>query len=488
MQKLIKKQKHKIMKLVDALQTKNVVTENGMVTNSTSLNDCVNLFFQIGAMRGQDKTRLINMFVKAYEENSLTAMKILFWARDVRGGAGERQIFKDIIKHLANTRTETMRKNLSLISEYGRWDDLLSLVGTPLETDALALIGYALKNGNGLAAKWMPRPNVNDREKKRQASALRKFLKLTPAAYRKMLSELSKTVEQLMCAKEFDKINYAHVPSRAMSDYMRAFGKRDGERFTAFIESVKKGDVKINAGAVYPYDIIKNLKYGNSDGADVQWNALPNYLENNNEQFLPVVDVSGSMECPAGNNPNVTCMDVSISLGLYISERNEGSFKDSFITFSDRPQLQVLKGSLSERYAQLSRADWQMSTNIEKVFTVILDSAVKNNVPQSEMPTMVLILSDMEFNQGTRGNWDKTAQEIFESKYAEAGYKMPKVVYWNIQSRNDNFPVKFNKEGVGLVSGFSPSLLTSVLSGKDLTPYSMMMEVISSERYAPVTV
>jgi hypothetical protein len=476
------------MKLVDALQTKNTVTENGMVTNSSSLNDCVNLFFQIGAMRGQDKTRLINMFVKAYEENSLTAMRILFWVRDVRGGAGERQIFKDIIKYLANSRTETMRKNLSLISEYGRWDDLLSLVGTPLETDALSLVGCALKNGNGLAAKWMPRPNVNDREKKRQANALRKFLKLTPAAYRKMLSELSKTVEQLMCAKEFDKINYAHVPSRAMSDYMRAFGKRDGERFTAFIESVKKGDVKINAGAVYPYDIIKNLKYGNSDGADVQWNALPNYLENNNEQFLPVVDVSGSMECPAGNNPNVTCMDVSISLGLYISERNEGSFKDSFITFSDRPQLQVLKGSLSERYAQLSRADWQMSTNIEKVFTLILDSAVKNNVPQSEMPTMVLILSDMEFNQGTRGNWDKTSQEIFESKYAEAGYKMPKVVYWNIQSRNDNFPVKFNKEGVGLVSGFSPSLLTSVLSGKDLTPYSMMMEVVSSERYTPVTV
>lgn len=476
------------MKLVDALQTKNTVTENGMVTNSSSLNDCVNLFFQIGAMRGQDKARLVNTFVKAYEENALTAMKILFWARDVRGGAGERQIFKDIVKYLAGSRTESMRKNLGLISEFGRWDDLLALVGTPLETDALALIGYALKNGNGLAAKWMPRPNVNNREKKRQASALRKFLKLTPAAYRKMLAELSNTVEQLMCGNEFGKINYSHVPSRAMSDYMRAFGKRDGERFTAFIESVKKGDVKINAGAVYPYDIVKNLKYGNSNGADAQWNALPNYLENNNEQFLPVVDVSGSMECPAGNNPNVTCMDVAISLGLYISERNEGAFKDSFITFSDRPSLQVLKGSLSERYRQLARADWQMSTNIERVFTTILDSAVSNNVPQSEMPTMVLILSDMEFNQGTRGNWDKSAQEIFESKYAAAGYKMPKIVYWNIQARNNNFPVQFNKEGVGLVSGFSPSLLTSVLSGKDLTPFSMMMEVIGSERYSVVTV
>ena len=476
------------MKLVDALQTKNTVTENGMVTNSSSLNDCVNLFFQIGAMRGQDKTRLVNTFVKAYEENALTAMKILFWARDVRGGAGERQIFKDIVKYLAGSKTESMRKNLGLISEFGRWDDLLSLVGTPLENDALTLISDALKNGDGLAAKWMPRPNVNNREKKRQASALRKFLKLTPATYRKTLAELSSTVEQLMCANEFGKINYSHVPSKAMSDYMRAFGKRDGERFTSFIESVKKGDVKINAGAVYPYDIIKNLKYGSSDGADVQWDALPNYLENNNEQFLPVVDVSGSMECPAGNNPNVTCMDVAISLGLYISERNEGAFKDSFITFSDRPSLQVLKGSLSERYRQLARADWDMSTNIERVFTTILSSAVSNNVPQSEMPTMVLILSDMEFNQGTRGNWDKSAQEIFESKYAEAGYKMPKIVYWNIQARNNNFPVQFNKEGVSLVSGFSPSLLTSVLSGKDLTPFSMMMEVVGSERYSVVTV
>jgi hypothetical protein len=476
------------MKLVDALQTKNTLTENGMVTNSSSLNDCVNLFFQIGAMRGQDKDRLINTFVKAYEEDSLTAMKILFWARDVRGGAGERQIFKDIIVYLAHKRTETMRKNISLISEYGRWDDLLSLVGTPLESEALTVIATALKNGNGLAAKWMPRPNVNNREKKRQASALRKFLKLTPGAYRKMLADLSSTVEQLMCANQFDKINYSHVPSKAMSDYMRAFGRNDGERFTSFIESVKKGDVKINAGAVYPYDIVKNLKYGNSNGADAQWDSLPNYLENNNEQFLPVVDVSGSMECPAGNNANITCMDVAISLGLYISERNEGAFKDTFMTFSTSPQLQVLKGSLSERYRQLESADWAMSTNIEKVFTQILTSAVRNNVPESEMPTMVLILSDMEFNQGTRNGWNKTAQEIIESQYAEAGYKMPKIVYWNIQSRNNNFPVQFNKEGVGLVSGFSPSLLTSVLSGKDLTPYSMMMEVISSERYAPVTV
>lgn len=476
------------MKLVDALQTKNTFTENGMPTNSSSLNDCVNLFFQIGAMRGQETNRLINLFVKAYEEDALTAMRILFWVRDVRGGAGERQIFKDIITHLANNRTDVMRKNIHLISEFGRWDDILCLIGSPLENDVLTLISNELNKGNGLLSKWLPRPNVNNREKKRQANILRKFLKLTPAAYRKMLSESSKTVEQLMCSNRFGDINYSHVPSKAMSSYMTSFTKRDNDRFLDYLESVKKGDVKINAGAVYPYDIVKNLKFGNSKGADAQWDSLPNYLENNNESFLPVVDVSGSMECAAGNNPNITCMDVAISLGLYISERNEGAFKDVFMTFSERPELQVLKGSLSHRYKQLSRADWGMSTNIESVFDKILNSAITNNVPQSEMPSMVLILSDMEFNSGVRGNCDKRAQELFELAYYEAGYKLPKIVYWNIHARNSNFPVQFNENNVALVSGFSPSLLTSLLSGKDLTPYSMMMDIINNERYSIITI
>jgi hypothetical protein len=291
-----------------------------------------------------------------------------------------------------------------------------------------------------------------------------------------------------MCSNRFGDINYSHVPSKAMSSYMTSFTKRDNDRFLDYLESVKKGDVKINAGAVYPYDIVKNLKFGNSKGADAQWDSLPNYLENNNESFLPVVDVSGSMECAAGNNPNITCMDVAISLGLYISERNEGAFKDVFMTFSERPELQVLKGSLSHRYKQLSTSEWGMSTNIESVFDKILNSAITNNVPESEMPSMILILSDMEFNSGVRGNCDKRAQELFELAYSEAGYKLPKIVYWNIHARNSNFPVQFNENNVALVSGFSPSLLTSLLSGKDLTPYSMMMDIINNERYSIITI
>jgi hypothetical protein len=479
------------MSLLKAMQTNNSRTENGMVTNSSSLNHCVDLFFQIGAMRGQDKTRLINAFTKAFGENQLTAMKLLFWARDIRGGAGERQIFKDIIEYLAVNRTEVLGKNLGLITEFGRWDDLLVLIGTPLEKEALALISKGLADKNGLCAKWMPRPNVSNRENKRYASVIRNFLGLTPKEYRKLLAENSNTVEQLMCAKEWSKIEYSKLPSKAMSDLMKAFSKNDFERFQAYLKSVEKGDAKINAGAVYPYDIVKNLKQGNDKGANVQWNALPNYMEGNNEFVLPVVDVSGSMSCPAGGNPSVTCMDVAISLGLYISERNVGPFKDAFVTFSDNPRLQVLNGSLKERYSQLSRADWDMSTNLEAVFRLILNKAKESNVSQDEMPTMVLILSDMEFNSAVsrRGGYSVSAQKMIDEMYADAGYKTPKVVYWNIQSRGDNNkPVHFDTNGTALVSGFSAALLTSLLSGKDMTPYSMMMTVIGSERYDSVTV
>ncbi len=480
--------------LLNAMQTKYSLTENGMSTNSSSLNHCVDLFFQIGAMRGQDKTRLINVFTKAFGENSLTAMRLLFWARDVRGGAGERQIFKDIITYLAANRTETLSKNLHLITEFGRWDDLLVLVGTPLEKQALDLIAKGLAEKNGLCAKWMPRPNVTNREAKRNANALRKHLGLTPKEYRKLLVENSNTVEQLMCAKEWGKIDYSKLPSKAMSDLMKAFSKNDLERFQTYLTSVEKGEAKINAGAVYPYDIVKNLKQGNTKGANVQWDALPNFMEGSAERVLPVVDVSGSMETSAGGSPSVTCMDVAISLGLYISERNAGPFKDAFVTFSESPSLQILKGSLNERYNQLARADWAMSTNLEAVFNLVLSKAKESKVSEAEMPTMILILSDMEFNSATnsyrsRNAWNPTAQEMIREMYEEAGYTMPKIVYWNIQSRGDNNkPVQFDTNGTALVSGFSPALLTNLLGGKDMTPYSMMMSVIDSERYSVVTV
>lgn len=472
--------------LLSALQTKDSLTENGMVTNSTSLNNCVDLFFQIGAMRGQDKKRLINAFTKAFGENPLTAMKLLFWARDIRGGAGERQIFKDIILYLAQNRTESLSKNISLIPEFGRWDDVLVLIGTKLEKDALELINTGFKSNNSLCYKWMPRPNNKNAEKKRQAKAIMLYFGLSPKEYRQLLASKSNTVEQLMCSKNFKSIEYSKLPSKAMSDYMKAFSRNDLERFQEYLKTLEKGETTINVGAIYPYDVVKNLKLGDSTGANLQWVALPNYLEGNAERILPMVDVSGSMESPAGSNKNVTCMDVAVSLGLYISERNDGPFKDAFITFTSRPTLQVLKGSLSERYYQI-KGPVGYDTNLELAFTNLLDKAIASNVKPEEMPTMILVLSDMEFNSSNvRG---LTAQEMIESNYKNAGYEMPKLVYWNIQSRNgNNSPVTFDQKGCCLVSGFSPALLKNLLSGKDLTPISMMMDVINSERYSSVTV
>jgi hypothetical protein len=346
--------------------------------------------------------------------------------------------------------------------------------------DAIDTIVQGLETKNGLCAKWMPRKGVI-------FNSIRKVMGLTPKSLRKTLVVLSKTVEQKMCANEWTKIEYSKVPSLAMARYTKAFSKHDLIGFGVYLESLKKGETKVNAGAVYPYDVIKTLEQGVKDLAIEQWKVLPNFMEGSTERILPVVDVSGSMVSgSAGKNNNLTCMDVAVSLGLYISERNEGSFKDSFITFSERPQLQKLSGNLYDRYTQLRAADWGMSTNLESVFKLILNQSIKHNVPQSEMPTKILILSDMEFNQATGRN--NSAIQMIREEYENSGYQLPGIIFWNIQSRGDNFPVRFDESGTALISGFSPSILKSILGGKELSPVLIMTETIESERYKMIEV
>ena len=466
-------------RLVEALQTEDVRTTNGMVANSTTLNECINLFFSIGAMRGKSVSDLISMFSKAFNEDPRTAMRILFWSRDVRGGAGERKIFRDILSYLVENHPDSVRVNLDLIPEYGRWDDISVLFNTSLEDDAVNLFIEGLGNKNGLCAKWIPR-------KGEIFNKIRRGMKVDPKTLRKTLVSLSNTVEQKMCSKNWGSIEYPKVPSLAISRYGKAFGRNDAERFKDFIESLKKGEVKVNAGAVYPYDILKNISMNhNKDLANEQWKALPNYMEGSDELILPMVDVSGSMMCPAGSNGNVMCLDVAISLGLYISERNEGSFKDMFMTFSSNPSIEKLRGNLSDKFLQLRRASWGMTTNLEAAFKLVLNQAVKFNVPQSEMPSKILILSDMQFNQCTR--WDVSTIEMIDKMYAEAGYTRPGIIFWNLNARNSTFPVKFDQTGTCLVSGFSPSIMTSLLGGDDMTPISIMRKTVDSPRYEAVT-
>ena len=477
------------MNLIDAIQQKDAQTENGMTTNSSSLSHCVNLFFQIGAMRGASKEKLLAKVSKAFNEDPLTTIRIIFWTRDVRGGAGERQIFRDCLTWLCENHRVVLNKNIHLVSEYGRWDDVLTLVGTMnCWESALHLIKIALDNKDGLCAKWMPR-------KGKKANIIRRYLKMSPKRYRKLLVGLTDVVETKMCAKDWSSIEYSKLPSLASSRYQKTFMKNDESRYEDYKQALVDGLTKINASAVYPYDVIKSIKHGGEKVvAQAQWDSLPNYMEGIKERVLPVVDVSGSMDTPAGQNGNVTCMNVSTSLGMYISERNEGVFKNAFITFSSRPQLQLLEGSLADRLSELERADWGMNTDLQATFKLILNQAVKHNVPVSEMPTKVLILSDMEFDTAISGNWDSvsdwnpTAQEMIKGMYEEAGYEMPGIVYWNIQSRQDNIPTRFDETGTALVSGFSPSIMKSILSCEELTPYNMMMETIGSARYEPIKV
>ena len=456
------------------------LTENGMVTNPTTLNKCVDLFFSIGAMRGKSKDTVVSLFNEAYKENPLIASKLLFWSRDVRSGAGERQIFRDIVTHLTTTSPQTVRKNIGLIPEFGRWDDVLVLVGTELEDDMFILIKDSLTNGDALCAEWMPR-------KGDVANRLRRLFRFTPKDYRKMLVSLTNVVESKMCTKDWESIDYSKLPSLASSRYQKSFVKNDTERYDEYKKALIEGTAKVNAGAVYPYDIIKSINQGGDTVvSEKQWESLPNWMEGSNERILPVVDVSGSMSCPAGGNDNLSCMDVAISLGMYISERNEGNFKDAFVTFSNNPQLQYLTGGLKERLNKLRRSDWGMSTDLEAVFNLILNQAKTYNIPQDKMPTKIMILSDMQFNQATRR--DLGSQSMIESMYEVAGYKKPDIIYWNLNARGTNFPVEFNKNGTALVSGFSPSILKPLLSGKNMTPESIMMDTVNDERYNLITI
>jgi hypothetical protein len=471
--------------LVNALRTENTLTMNGMVTNSTSLDATLDLFFVIGAVRRQISTtdgqqRIIAKFEASRNEDPLITKKILFWARDIRGGAGEREVFRVLLRHAAKFYPQDILDNIDLIAEYGRWDDVFCLFNTQLEVNAIDLIVRNLQSKNQLLAKWLPRLGGKVPDKKKHiANKVRLVMNLTPKEYRKMLVELTNVVETPMCAGKFDTINYEHVPSLAMSRYSKAFQAQDTERFETYKEALASGDAKINASAVYPYNIIRNLVDGDSDLATEQWKALPNYMEDSNERVLPLCDVSGSMDTSIGGN--TTAMEVCISLGLYISERNEGAFKNAFITFSEQPELQYLTGDLRSRYTQLNSAEWGMSTNLESAFELILKQAIKHNVDESEMPTCILIMSDMEFNQATRRQ--DTAFEMIKNKYTESGYTLPKIVFWNLNSRHDNVPVKSDKANTALVSGFSPSILKSVLSGNVMDPIQIMLSTINTPRY-----
>ena len=305
---------------------------------------------------------------------------------------------------------------------------------------------------------------------------------MTPKQYRKSLVALTNVVETKMCAQDWDGIEFGKLPSLASARYNKAFAKNATEAYNAYKARLVKGTDKVNASAVYPYDVIKTLRHGGeSVVADAQWASLPNYI--GDASVMPLVDVSGSMCCPVGGNANLQCIDVALSLGLYCADKNKGVFKDTFLTFSAKPKAQVVKGSLSQKMAQMNSSDWGMNTNLHAAFDEILRIAVKGGVADADMPKTLLILSDMQFDQCIR--FDDSAYQMIARKYEQAGYNMPKVVFWNLMAR-DNAPVKFDQKGVALVSGFSPAILKAILANdtEQFTPRGIMLKTIMQDKYA----
>lgn len=473
------------MNFAQAVDTRKVKTDNGMKAYAGTGNEVLNFFSSVGGRRGQGNTPL---FSSALQDNTDLAIRALLWSRDVRGGAGERQTFRDCLNYLAKKDLELCKAVIKKTPEVGRWDDLLCLFGTVAEAHALEQIAQGIKSQNGLCAKWMPRKGAH-------AEKIRNYLGYSPKQYRKTLVTLTQVVEQKMCAKQFDQIELKHVPSLASIRYRNAFTKHIPQKVAQFAKQVETGEVKVNASAVYPHQITKQLLGCFTQNEQVilegQWNNLPNYVPEDSSA-LAIVDVSGSMNCPAGGNSSVTCRDVAVGLGLYLASKNTGAFKDLFLTFSATPEFIKAKGTLKNKVDQTYRAPWGYNTNLEAAFMQILKVAKDGNVSEKDMPKTLIIFSDMQFdaaNNGAHGSkvYNPTARKLVKMLYKEAGYEVPNIVFWNLNDR-ENKAARADDVGAALVSGFSPSLIKPILAGdfdyfNKFTPMNLMKEVLNSDRY-----
>lgn len=449
-------------------------TENEALTFIRSGSSLLDFYAQAGAMRNNQE-KALDLFKKAFSENQLYAIRILFYLRDVRGGQGERELFRNCLEWLGDIHPNIFSNIIKYVSEYGRWDDLFfeneecfKLIKKQIEKD--------LENDNpSLLAKWLPTINASSPSTKEKAKLIAKSLGMDEIEYRKKIREIRKkikVVEEKMSSNEWDKIDYSSVPSRASMIYKNAFRKHDEERYEDFIDKAEKGEKKINASTLYPYEIYDRVEIDYSKTLEALWNQLPDYTQGKNA--LVVADVSGSM--------NGRPMSVSVSLALYFAERNKGQFKDYFITFSRNPRLQKVQGTkLIDRMNSIERADWDGNTDIEAVFKMILDTANKNNVSSEQMPETIYIISDMEFDC-VDGIEDKTIFEDMKEKYYNSGYKIPNIVFWNVDARSgNNLPVQTGETGVAMVSGFSPVIFKIAIENK--TPEQVMLDTINSERY-----
>ena len=488
-------------------------TENGAFAyDSTAQGALLDLFSQIGALRPRTEREIESKFAAAFREDKLLATKMLFYAGDIRqGGLGERRTFRICLRWLADNYPEIVNKNIELIPYFNRFDSWFVLCGTKCEklmwenvakTLAADMKAYNASVGTkhvpiSLLAKWMPSENTSSEKTRQMAVKAQRALQLTPRKYRKMLSALRKHInvtERLMSAGEWAKIDYAKVPSYAMHNYGSAFAKHDYERFNAYLQSVKKGEVKINASVLYPYDLVEKYinirEVGTYCGdcyvarnenavVEAQWKAMPNYI-NEGLNIVAMADVSGSMR----GRP----MASSIGLAIYLAQHNIGAYRNQYMTFTDNPHFVNLREgcSLLEAVQKTASADVGYSTNLMKAMDEILRVAVVNRVSESELPKAMLVLSDNEIDCYFRpsANWD--FMDTLEAKFRAAGYRhCPKLIMWNINARHDTF--LSNREDVVLVSGQSASTFKNLVRALNgMTAYEYMVSILNGKAYEKI--
>ena len=488
------------------------VTEKGAIGYKSTNSALVDLNFKVSSLRQASEDKIEALFDNAFNESKEYALKWLFFARDVREGLGERRLFRICYRRLAELDIDLFYKNLKNISEYGRWDDLVALININDTIDHYIIeiiesqLKKDLKNFDqgkpiSLLAKWLPSENASSVSTKIAAKRIRRLLDLSPRKYRLLLSKLrehSKVVEVQMCNNDWNNIDYERVPSLANLRYKNAFLRHDETRRTQYLASVKKGTSKMNMSVATPVDVVSRYMQTRmwsrslrdfDETLELAWKNLKDIMV---EDTLVVADGSGSMTISVGGN--TTALDVANALAIYTSEHNSGVYKDKYITFSNKPQFvdfsdkKTLRGKLeiALKHNECS------NTNIEAVFDLILGVGIENKVPKEEMVGNILIISDMEFDLAQRA-WRSNSfltQPLFaeiKARYNSAGYDLPRLVFWNVNSRTGAIPLTENELGVALLSGFSQNVLKMAMSSK-YDPYEVLIETLDSPRYDPIKV
>ena len=480
-------------------ESKKTYTENGALALNTTGDALLDLFGTIGSLRNADKNRIHSLFAEAYKESPLLATKCLFYARDIRGGLGERETFRKLINYAAKYHQEALRKNIPLIPEYGRWDDLYSLVDTPLEENMWKyvkfqfnadLVSMAAGASVSLMAKWLKAPDVSSKQSCALGRLTARKLGYDEKSYKRALRKLRaylNIVERDMSQNRWNEIEYSTVPSRASMLYRNAFFRHDEEGFRQFLDAVTKGETKINASTLYPYDIIERYvnnhwwnfnRITHDDVLEAQWKALPEYVEKGANAIV-IADTSGSMD----GRPLAS----ALGLAIYFAEHNKGAYHGLWMSFSERSTVQRLKGeTLAQKLTNMDRSGWGWNTNLQQAFQHVLNIAVKNQVPPEEMVKSLIVISDMEIDSCTSADW--FFYDLMKKKYAEAGYEIPNVVFWNVESRHDVFHADAKRKGVQLCSGQSASTFKHLLESIGATPMEMMLKVLNDKRYEKITV